>query len=116
MLHAAFLSTMRTSALCIFIITAAFYLNFVIGVMGVPQAMTEFVADKFGYQAAGLTYDRIASLLSEHAVNDEMGRRFVSILEECDCARFAPAEGGAGARDQLLERARQAVADLEGAL
>ena len=44
MLHAAFLSTMRTSALCIFIITAAFYLNFVIGVMGVPQAMTEFVA------------------------------------------------------------------------
>lgn len=44
MLHAAFLSTMRTSALCLFIITAAFYLNFVIGVMGVPQAMTNFVA------------------------------------------------------------------------
>ena len=44
MLHEAFLSTMRTSALCILIITAAFYLNFVIGVMGVPQAMTEFVA------------------------------------------------------------------------
>ena len=44
MLHDAFLSTMRTSALCLFIITAAFYLNFVIGVMGVPQAMTDYVA------------------------------------------------------------------------
>lgn len=44
MLHAAFLSTMRISALCLFIIAAAFYLNFVIGIMGVPQAMTEYVA------------------------------------------------------------------------
>ena len=44
MLHEAFLSTMRTSALCLFIITSAFYLNFVIGVMGVPQAMTDYVA------------------------------------------------------------------------
>ncbi len=44
MLHEAFLSTIRTSALCLFIITAAFYLNFVVGLMGVPQAMTAFVA------------------------------------------------------------------------
>ncbi len=53
MLHESFLSTMRTSALCLFIITAAFYLNFVIGVMGVPQAMTEFVAS-LGLSKLGL--------------------------------------------------------------
>jgi len=53
MLHDAFLSTMRTSALCLFIITAAFYLNFVIGVMGVPQAMTDYVAS-LGLSKLGL--------------------------------------------------------------
>ncbi len=53
MLHESFLSTMRTSALILFIITAAFYLNFVIGVMGVPQAMTEFVAS-LGLSKLGL--------------------------------------------------------------
>ena len=53
MLHESFLSTMRTSALCLFIITAAFYLNFVIGVMGVPQAMTDYVAS-LGVSTLGL--------------------------------------------------------------
>ena len=53
MLHESFLSTMRTSALCLFIITAAFYLNFVIGVMGVPQAMTDYVAS-LGVSKLGL--------------------------------------------------------------
>ena len=44
MLHDSFLSTMCTSALCLFIISAAFYLNFVVGTMGVPQMMTKLVS------------------------------------------------------------------------
>ncbi|MGR3708591.1 MAG: TRAP transporter large permease [Alterinioella nitratireducens] len=45
MLHDAFLSTVRTTAMILLIIVAAFYLKFIIGVLGVPQAMTSFVAD-----------------------------------------------------------------------
>ena len=45
MLHDAFLSTMTTSALCFFIITGAFYLNFVVGVLGIPQALSHLVAE-----------------------------------------------------------------------
>jgi len=44
MLHAAFLSTVRTTAMILLIIIAAFYLKFIIGILGVPQAMTSFVA------------------------------------------------------------------------
>lgn len=44
MLHDAFLSTVRTTAMILLIIVAAFYLKFIIGVLGVPQAMTSFVA------------------------------------------------------------------------
>ena len=43
MLHDAFLSTVRTTAMILLIIVAAFYLKFIIGILGVPQAMTQFV-------------------------------------------------------------------------
>lgn len=44
MLHDAFLSTVRTTAMILLIIIAAFYLKFIVGILGVPQAMTAFVA------------------------------------------------------------------------
>lgn len=43
MLHEAFIATTRTTAMLLFIITAAFFLNFIVGILGVPQAMTGFV-------------------------------------------------------------------------
>ncbi len=43
MLNEAFLSTVRITAMILLIIVAAFYLNFIVGVLGVPQAMTAFV-------------------------------------------------------------------------
>lgn len=42
-LHAAFISTTKTTAMLLFIITAAFFLNFIVGILGVPQAMTTYV-------------------------------------------------------------------------
>jgi C4-dicarboxylate transporter DctM subunit len=45
LLNLCILSTMRTTALCFFIIIAAFYLNFVVGVMGIPQQLTNFVSE-----------------------------------------------------------------------
>ncbi|WP_081195627.1 TRAP transporter large permease [Halomonas sp. BC1] len=44
MLHEAFLSTVRTTAMILLIIVVAFFLKFVVGVLGVPQALTSFVA------------------------------------------------------------------------
>ncbi|MEM9428468.1 MAG: TRAP transporter large permease subunit, partial [Pseudomonadota bacterium] len=43
MLHAAFVATMKTSAMLLFIITSAFFLNFIVGLLGVPQAMSRLV-------------------------------------------------------------------------
>jgi tripartite ATP-independent transporter DctM subunit len=45
MLHAAFVATMKTSAMLLFIITAAFFLNFIVGLLGVPQAMSRVITD-----------------------------------------------------------------------
>jgi len=43
MLHECFLSTVSLTALIVLIVAAAFYLNFVLGILGVPQAMAGFV-------------------------------------------------------------------------
>jgi C4-dicarboxylate transporter DctM subunit len=43
MLHAAFVATIKTSAMLLFIITAAFFLNFIVGLLGVPQALSRAV-------------------------------------------------------------------------
>ncbi|MFW5679254.1 MAG: TRAP transporter large permease [Pseudomonadota bacterium] len=44
-LHEVFVSTIRLTAMILFILTAALFMNFIIGFLGVPRAMTEFVTD-----------------------------------------------------------------------
>lgn len=44
MLHECFVVTISVSAMIMLIAVSAFYLNFVLGLMGVPQAMAEFVS------------------------------------------------------------------------
>lgn len=43
MLHASFLATARLTAMSLLILAAAFYLNFVLGLLGVTQSLTEVV-------------------------------------------------------------------------
>lgn len=43
MLHECFVSTVAVTAMIMLIAAAAFYLNFVLGLMGVPQALAEYV-------------------------------------------------------------------------
>jgi C4-dicarboxylate transporter DctM subunit len=50
LLHDAFRATVRTTAMIVLIITTAFFLNFVLGVLGVPQALTQAVT-AFGTSA-----------------------------------------------------------------
>lgn len=45
MLHEAFVATMKTSAMLLFIITAAFFLNFIVGLLGVPQALSGVITE-----------------------------------------------------------------------
>ncbi|MBI4182678.1 MAG: TRAP transporter large permease subunit [Proteobacteria bacterium] len=44
MLHEAFLSTLRTTAMVLLVIVAAFSLNFILGFLGIPQSIANWVA------------------------------------------------------------------------
>jgi C4-dicarboxylate transporter, DctM subunit len=45
MLHECFLTTVNVTAMIMLIVAAAFYLNFVIGILGIPQALAKFVSE-----------------------------------------------------------------------
>ncbi|MDX5377750.1 MAG: TRAP transporter large permease subunit [Halomonas sp.] len=45
MLHECFLSMARTTAMIMLIIVAAFFLNYVVGILGIPTTLTRCVAD-----------------------------------------------------------------------
>lgn len=45
MLHAAFLGTMRTTAMIMLIVMVSYFLNFVLAFLGIPQALTRFIDD-----------------------------------------------------------------------
>ena len=45
MLHGAFLSALRTTAMVLLVVTAAFVLNFSLSLAGIPQALSEYVRD-----------------------------------------------------------------------
>jgi tripartite ATP-independent transporter DctM subunit len=44
MLHESFLAATRTTAMVLLIILGAFFLNYVVGILGVPQAVSSYVA------------------------------------------------------------------------
>nr|WP_297456621.1 TRAP transporter large permease [uncultured Halomonas sp.] len=45
MLHECFLSMARTTAMILLIIVAAFFMNYIVGILGIPYALTTWVAD-----------------------------------------------------------------------
>ncbi len=45
LLHECFLTTVQVTAMIVLIVSGALYLNFVLGVLGVPQALARFVSD-----------------------------------------------------------------------
>ena len=51
MLHESFITTATVTAMIMLITAAAFYLNFVLGLMGVPQALAA-LASNFNFFAA----------------------------------------------------------------
>jgi len=55
MLHECFLSMARTTAMIMLIIVAAFFLNYVVGILGIPYTLTQWVAS-LGLSPMGLIF------------------------------------------------------------
>lgn len=79
----------------------------------VSKALTDFLGDKLNLSAAGITTDRVAADLEARGVSEELRRKLISCLEECDFARFAPSGRSKNDMRGTLDSARSVIQMLE---
>lgn len=83
---------------------AAFYAE-------IARAVSGYLADKQKLSTSGLTREELSQALLARGHPEEAVRRVVRVLDDCDRARFSPGTGEA--REAMLGRADQAIAELE---
>ncbi|MBS2023697.1 MAG: protein BatD [Deltaproteobacteria bacterium] len=81
----------------------------------VARALSGYLADKQGVAASGLTRDELAQALMAKGHEKPTVDKLVSVLDECDRARFAPGARSAAAQEAVLQRADQVLLLLDKA-
>ena len=76
------------------------------------KATRDFVGDKFNLAATGMTYDGMEKDLQSRGVPYSLIQELSEVLQECDRARFCPAEAGSAARKISLKKAEGVIARL----
>lgn len=76
----------------------------------------DYVADKFNLSPHGLTTDRVDELLREKNVEETLRNDTLTVLKEADFGRFAGAAQEADMRQNLFEKARAVIIELEEAV
>lgn len=76
-------------------------------------ALLQYVDDRFGFGALGLTHEALRARLTERGVPDELAGALVAELENCDFARFAPASTRGDEARNALDRASHLLADID---
>jgi len=82
----------------------------------VSAMILDYVADKFNLSPHGLTTDRVDELLREKNVEETLRNDTLAVLKEADFGRFAGAAQEADMRQNLFEKARAVIIELEEAV
>lgn len=76
------------------------------------KALWDYTADKFNIPLADLSKDNINGILVEKEVEQEIIRDFMSILDTCEFARYAPTSGSSE-MDSLYQETMETITKLE---
>lgn len=79
------------------------------------DAMYDYAADRFSLQPAS-GKEAMCTAMQQRGVSDETVSRFMSVIDECEYARFSPATSGAEGAKRLLQEAEAVISDTEAAL
>ena len=82
----------------------------------VAQALTDYVADKYGTAGTGLTHQRMEELLASHGAPEDLRSSFHRCLEACDFARFAPSSSDEEQMRRIMKTTEETLVGLERSL
>ena len=78
----------------------------------VMRALWGYISDKLNIEQAVLTKENVQQELMKHDISANMIDDFISILNECEFARYAPGEGSE-AMDKLYSQALDVIGRIE---
>ena len=81
----------------------------------VARALWGYVGDKLNLPASELNKDNVGEQLQQRGVGEESVQRFLSVLGDCEFARYAPGDPSA-TMDKLYGDATEVINDLESKL
>ena len=79
------------------------------------RALWGYFSDKLSIPLAELSKNNIESELSVYGINEQLTARFMHILDSCEFARYAPAEGDTE-MDRLYQDTVEAIGEMENRL
>jgi len=77
------------------------------------KALSTYLGHKLNVSETGMTNDQLEELLTERAVPENIINDALGVLQQCDFARFAPAEKANSEMKATLEKARTVINNLE---
>jgi len=79
----------------------------------ISEALTNYIADKLGLAAAGLTSQIIETELSKAGIDAETLKEVLGIIERCNFVRYAPASTSVEEIRSVYEKAKAVIMKLE---
>lgn len=74
-----------------------------------------FVSDKLNLDAAEMSKENIASRLKESGVGEDLIEKYLSLLDSCEFARYAP-DAGSEAMSADYEKAVEVISSMDGCM
>lgn len=81
----------------------------------VADVLADYFGDRFNCSGKGLTRVNISTTFEQAGLNTGLTEEFISILDRCDQARFAPGSGGAESLLEEYARAKDCLDRLDRA-
>ncbi len=81
----------------------------------ISQALWGYLSDKFSIPLSNLSMDTVQETLAGKGVKDELIKTFIETLNNCEFARFAPADSS-GTMENIYNEAVNAISLLESEL
>lgn len=82
----------------------------------IEKSLWGYFADKFKVNAADLSKETINDYFTNSNINKAIENNFITLLDECEFARYAPTSNKNAKMDNILEKAKDIIIEVETAL
>ncbi len=82
----------------------------------IEKSLWGYFADKFKVKSANLSKETITDYFTSFYVNKKIEFKFITLLNECEFARYSPADNKNTQMDTILNKAKEIIIEVETAL